>query len=325
MKKNKISKDFLMSYLLGKLDPKKHEQLEEQYFLDDEIFSRLLTVHDELVRKYQMDQLSQKDRELFKKKYLRSRRGSEKLEFEKMLMENISKIKKKSSIREKTSLVIYNAWEWLRGRISVPIWRLATVGATIAFVALLVRFWFMQPTPYPSPLVADVRFIYRSTGFGLVQKEERLRTRAPESFVLSDIVLTEHDVYAIQIQPESTIFLYVFQWDESSNMSVLFPNPEYADFTNPLMRGKAYRFPPTPNWLSLDHTPGMETIGFGATVRQWQAMEQSIDLFNQGTKQDKMNAIGEIIHLIQKAKEDTTGMFYGERFSFKHVLEGDKK
>ena len=326
MKKTYYDRKLMMDYLLGKLHPGNQEQFEERYFCDDKIFGQLLTVYDELIEKYYSKQLSEDNSKLFEKKYLQSKRGFERIEFERTLMENISAIKKEPYIRTRLLAASHKLRQWFGEKTSIRIWRLAASGIAIVFIALIARFWLFQPTAYERSLVGEIRFVYQLSDFGFAERETKLKTRGitPKSPVESKLVLTELDRYAVEIQPEFKIFLYVFQWDAHGNMSVLFPNPEYADFENPLMPGEIYRFPPAPKWLSLDETAGVETIGLGGSTRRWEAMENRIRLLSEGNEREKQGAMAEIKVLIAEAEKSKKEEYYGNRFSFDHMLKGGK-
>ena len=119
------------------------------------------------------------------------------------------------------------------------------------------------------------------------------------------------------------MFLYVFQWDTSGGMSVIFPNREYSNATNPLRAGTAYRFPTAPGWLYLDDTSGIETVGVGASARRWQEMEQIIQLLSEGDQQERNSTVDEVQKLITNAEMSSDDEYYGYRFSFRHTQDGN--
>ena len=326
MSEPKIDKKLMMDYLLDYMDPELKENFEERYFSDDEIFGELLAVNDELVEKYRKKQLSEDDRRRFEEKYLQSKRGLSRIEFERVLMESISVTREKSYVRRWLIAVSHRVRQWFAEKTSVRIRQLATAGAAIIFIALVARFWLFQPTPYSRLLVRDAHFIYQLSDSNFLTMAPILKTRGtkPKSLTETPIILTELDRYAVEIQPESKIFLYVFQWDKSGNMAVVFPNRNYPDFGNPLEAGRTYRIPPTPSWFTLDQTPGIETIGIGAASRSWEEMERNVKLFNAGSQEEKRIAIAKIKRLIAEAEKDTNGEYYGRQFTFQHNLKGDK-
>ncbi|MCJ7634813.1 DUF4384 domain-containing protein [Candidatus Bathyarchaeota archaeon] len=312
---------------MGKLNSKSQEQFEERYFLDDEIFAKLLVVYDRLLRSYHLNQLSGEDKQLFEQKYLSSQRGFQRAEFEKILMKNISETRRKLTLGKRLFAITKLVRHWLTDRASARVWRLATAAAVIVFVALLAYSWLFRSTIFKKSLLSEMSFVYVTSNSGLVGNEGRLKlrgmtTRSIESTLL---ILTEDDRYAIQIKPSSEIYLYVFQWDTSSNMALLFPTSEYRDFVNPLAPGKTYRIPPSRNWFVLDLTPGIETIGFGVATKPWEAMERNIDLFNKGSKQEKQIAIAKVKDLISEAEKRKHVEYHAGRFSFYHRLKGGKK
>jgi hypothetical protein len=64
------SNNLLTRYLLGDLTPAERDQLEEEYFSNDELFLELLEVKDQLTGKYLNGQLTESDRARFEKHLL---------------------------------------------------------------------------------------------------------------------------------------------------------------------------------------------------------------------------------------------------------------
>jgi hypothetical protein len=60
----------LTRYLLGDLSPAEQDRLEENYFVDDDLFVELLDAKDQLVNDYLSGQLSSGDRERFDRRFL---------------------------------------------------------------------------------------------------------------------------------------------------------------------------------------------------------------------------------------------------------------
>src|SRR5215470_10491503 len=60
----------LTRYLLGDLPPAEKDQLEENYFVDDDLFVELLDAKDQLISDYLGGQLSPGDRERFERRFL---------------------------------------------------------------------------------------------------------------------------------------------------------------------------------------------------------------------------------------------------------------
>jgi hypothetical protein len=62
MERKAIDREKLTVYLLGKLPEEEHDAIAEQYFIDDELFDRLLEVKSDLIDRYVRGQLPAEDR-----------------------------------------------------------------------------------------------------------------------------------------------------------------------------------------------------------------------------------------------------------------------
>ncbi len=326
MNELKIDRKLMMDYLLDYLTPEVKENFEEKYFSDDEIFGELLAVNEELVEMYRKKELSDEDRRRFEEKYLRSKRGISRMEFEADLMKSISQTRGKPFYKRWLVAAGDKVKQWFPEKTPARILQLATAGAAIILLAVVARFWLFQPSPYSGLLVRDAHFIYQTSDSSFLTMAPIMKTRGAKPTTLPEapVVLTERDRYAVEIQPASKIFLYVFQWDTSGNLSLVFPSRSYPDFVNPLQAGKKYRIPPSPSWFSLDRTPGLETIGIGASSRPWEEMERNLKLLDEGSQEEKRNATAEIKHLLEEAEKNTRGEYYRRQFTFKHELKGGR-
>jgi hypothetical protein len=324
MNEPKIDRKLMMDYLLDYLTPEVKENFEEKYFSNDEIFGELLAVNEELAEMYRKKELSDKDRKRFEEKYLRSKRGISRMEFEKALMEKISQIQERPFYKRWLVAASDKVRQWFAEKTPVRMWQLATAGATIILLAVVARFWLFQPSPYSGLLVRDAHFIYQTSDSSFLTMAPIIKTRGTKPTTLPEapVILTELDRYAVEIQPASKIFLYVFQWDTSGNMALVFPSRSYPDIKNPLQAGRIYRIPPSPSWFALDRTPGIETIGIGASSRPWEEMEREVKLLDAGSQAEKRNATAEIKRLLVEAEKSTRGEYYGRQFTFKHELKG---
>lgn len=77
----------MFRYLLGDLPESEHEQFEDEYFGDDEIFAQLRAAEDELVDRYLNGELSRPERERFEQKFLCSDRRRRKVEAARALLD----------------------------------------------------------------------------------------------------------------------------------------------------------------------------------------------------------------------------------------------
>ncbi|MFH0821621.1 MAG: DUF4384 domain-containing protein, partial [Pseudomonadota bacterium] len=74
----------------------------------------------------------------------------------------------------------------------------------------------------------------------------------------------------VTFQPDSDCYVYIFWWDSSGNVGLLFPNKELTDGEAVAKSGRTYWLParkgedPMTRWFVLDKSPGTETIHFVA-------------------------------------------------------------
>jgi|GEM_PF-5067534 len=230
-----------------------------------------------------------------------------------------------TTARTSTRRPLRSILEWLAPLTTKPRLQIAVGSIAVLLVVLLARPWIFQPTVDRTPIVSSISFIYQSDDPGIMKGERKLKTLGPalQTSTDTDLVLTALDRYGIQIQPEEDVFLYVFQWDTSGSMAVLFPSSESSELQNPLGPGRVYRIPPEPKWFVLDTTPGIETIGFGVAVSPWDAMEKHIETLDKGTEEEKAAAMAKVKSLIRKAAGDVESGYYGSEFSFQHEIQGE--
>ncbi len=70
MKKSPDNPALLTRYLLGDLSKTEQERLEEEFFIDNDLFIELLDTEDQLVSDYLSDSLSTEDRDRFERRFL---------------------------------------------------------------------------------------------------------------------------------------------------------------------------------------------------------------------------------------------------------------
>lgn len=74
------SDQLIIRYLLGQLEEENRRLLEEQYFDDDHLFSRLVEIENRLILEYAAGNLSQEDRDRFEDHFLTSPTRRQKVE-----------------------------------------------------------------------------------------------------------------------------------------------------------------------------------------------------------------------------------------------------
>ena len=327
-----ITPQLLRDYLLGNVDITTQEILEESYFKDDEIFGRLLIAEDELIQDFIKKRMSMDEMKKFKEKYLSIPEGLRKFHFIKNFEKDLIPSVEKHFLSENRKI---NIWDSIRDIFFIRPVRWASVAA-VAIVIFLIILPQLSKTPDDKaipeiseirPGITDLRFVYQLANEVSESKNfDQFKTRDITSFENGDstFALSELDRYAINLKLESEIYLYIFQSDTFGNLTVLFPNSNYSDFVNPLLAGKYYRIPSSPNWWMLDQAPGIEEIELSVTSEPWIQMEKyiaSMDSIGRIQKQYHQA----IKYLIQVASNDTTGEYSGRQFSFLHKRKGNSK
>ncbi len=72
MERNPDNDQLVIRYLLGEASQQEQNQIEEQFFADDDFFEHLLAVEDELIDCYLRSELAPREREQFEKHFLAS-------------------------------------------------------------------------------------------------------------------------------------------------------------------------------------------------------------------------------------------------------------
>jgi hypothetical protein len=91
----------IRQFLLGQVQKKKAEQLEERIFADPDFAEEVEAVEGELIADYRAENLSPEERLLFEQKYLKTAAGLEAVEYESVFHEFIqAKLKKNAPLQE---------------------------------------------------------------------------------------------------------------------------------------------------------------------------------------------------------------------------------
>ena len=316
----KITKKILTDYLLGKLAPEVQDEIETLYFSDDEVFGQVLTIYDELLKKYNKQQLSQDDRVLFAERYRHTVTGRQRIEFERELNAAIYSSVENTSFCRELVCHLENIVDRLRVKTSVPVLRLASYGAIAAILIIAINLLFFQPTLLQTSLIADIDFIYwqASPDAGGLGTQVRTRSMALATQKETDLILMDRDRYALKIRPQSEIYLYVFQWDTSGNIAVIFPSNDHVDSSNPLSADTTYRLPSPGRWFILDDNPGVEVIGIAAAKKPWELLDNYVAKILRGQSGERQALATEVKDLITKAEDTPDRDSYAKHFSFIH-------
>ena len=95
--------------------------------------------------------------------------------------------------------------------------------------------------------------------------------------------------------------------DNDRNITILFPNSNFSDLSNPLEADNTYRFPSTlQDWFSKDSLNKSDLIILLATSQIWKEMEKNLKLLDTSEGNTKKNANQNIKELILKAEKDST-------------------
>lgn len=134
-------------FLLGEMTEEERSVFEEKFVADEDLFSALLVVEDELIEAYTRGFLSEKERTLFEKNFLTTTRRRERVSFTQSMLGTLTakqiESKKTSEQSESHSYV----WQSVLAFFAHPYARFATAFAfiIIAFIAL----WFLVKNQKP--------------------------------------------------------------------------------------------------------------------------------------------------------------------------------
>ena len=148
------------------------------------------------------------------------------------------------------------------------------------------------------------------------------RRRETTMRVLSaDLVLTQEDPYYLTVHASDHCFLYIYQIDNSNNLTQLFPNSSFVPTTNPIPPGPL-RIPDGFDWFYLDDVPGVETIYL--VVSRWRQKEleelsKSFEtvLDNAEARRQLLKRFLARLQVEEQATDDLPGLVYG-KYQFTH-------
>ena len=130
--------------------------------------------------------------------------------------------------------------------------------------------------------------------------------RAPDNTVTvleEDGVLTADDYYGIFFQPPAESWVYILQQDSIGAISVLFPNPDFSDQTNPLPGGTPVWIPKDyNNWFFLDETVGRESFFVVASK------ERNVELESMLAGDRTKEVLGPLARLLGEGERDLGGV-----------------
>lgn len=118
-------------YLLGLSSPAEREQIESEYFENEDAFQEMLTTEDDLIDAYARSELASKERLGFEKNFVSSLRGRDRVRFARAFAGAISPTRSVETKPSGTVLDIFKTFQ-LPGLL-----RIAIIAAVIVFVALL--------------------------------------------------------------------------------------------------------------------------------------------------------------------------------------------
>lgn len=162
----------LRQYLLGMIDEKQQNEIEERYFADDEFFENMLAAEDELVEAYVSDKLTRRERKRFDECLLPNPRWRQKIETIRALQHVVNE-KKTRVAPEKIGLLqrIGDWWHEFRANL---LEQKAVVGlayATVLVLLVLISVWIGRQLQNFQHKIANLE----SEQSELAQQGEQLR------------------------------------------------------------------------------------------------------------------------------------------------------
>ena len=113
--------------------------------------------------------------------------------------------------------------------------------------------------------------------------------------------------------------------DNDRNITILFPNSNFSDLSNPLEADNTYRFPSTlQDWFSKDSLNKSDLIILLATSQIWKEMEKNLKLLDTSEGNTKKNANQNIKELILKAEKDSILKDFKPYFNYQEGVFSDQ-
>jgi Carboxypeptidase regulatory-like domain len=126
-----ISETKRVRYLLGLSSPAERQQIESEYFENEDAFEEMLTTEDDLIDAYARGELAGEERRRFEKSFLSSLRGRDQVQFARAFTGTVSAIRSVETKRPGPWLDIFKTFQ------SPGLLRTATIAVVIVFVAVL--------------------------------------------------------------------------------------------------------------------------------------------------------------------------------------------
>lgn len=134
-------------FLLGEMTEDERSVFEEKFVADEEFFSELRVVEDELIEAYARGFLNETDRKLFEKNFLTTARRRERVAFTQSMLGTIAAKEPESKKTSEQSDLPSSVWQSVLAFFAHPVGRFAMAFALIivAFIAL----WFLVKNQKP--------------------------------------------------------------------------------------------------------------------------------------------------------------------------------
>jgi hypothetical protein len=126
----------LTRYLLGECSEAEREQLEAEYFADEDVFAQMLTAEDDLIDAYARHQLSSEQRQKFEQHFRNSPQMRDRVQFARALVEPVNNIQEPPREVSKTSPSFFATIFARTGP-----WQVAT--AAVAIVVIIGFSWLL--------------------------------------------------------------------------------------------------------------------------------------------------------------------------------------
>jgi len=159
-----------IQYLLGELSAEEQLRIDEQLFVNDDYFERLMATEDELIEDYLRGRLPAKERQQFERNFLNSAALRKKVDRTKLLLTYIDDAVKRSRSTSISELETGSSNFFTRGlsayQTSLRITALFRVALLVTFCLL---FYFLSSTSSVASPVVFGLFIFLSAVYALLE------------------------------------------------------------------------------------------------------------------------------------------------------------
>jgi hypothetical protein len=214
----------IRKYLLGDLDQRQQEQVEEQLFCDDGFTEKLSAVQDNLIDEYVFDLLPERERELFEKNLSLSDERRNKIQFARALE---LYIEDQIALQPALPAPRRRLLSWLTGSVSFLLERKARVAVALATI-LLIAILTPRVTRW---LIPNTEVVPLETTRANIEQQITELNKRPLKSTVGDRAMPELALQPLRLREGSEMKRVVLNGDEELlRLKLTLPPERYENY-----------------------------------------------------------------------------------------------